>query len=198
MYRDIASLVGPATAFTKVTRENPKSFIGQLVISNKMASSLVRYSPLLLAEINYMRLSSALFVASGLAVLFAALPFLSTFAAAAVASAGGCTLNEGSAHPCIIFGFDAGETLYVMAVAFWLFIFTWLYLPVAALLGIAGFSVLMRGRGEPARNRKVGVVFWMLMIAAMILPVDQIIALGLALAAFFISWRQKRSAARHA
>ena len=141
-----------------------------------------------------MKLSTALFVSSGIAVLFAAMPFLSTFAAAAIASMSGCALDEGSAHSCVIFGFDAGQTLYAMGVAFWLFIFTWLYLPVAFGLVVAGFIVLARGSKDPGRNQKVGTIYWLLFFAAMILPVGQVFAMSFALLAILLGyWRKRRA-----
>ncbi len=145
-----------------------------------------------------MKLSTALFVSSGIAVLFAAMPFLSTFAAAAIASMSGCALDEGSAHSCVLFGFDAGQTLYTMGVAFWLFIFTWLYLPVAIRFIVAGFIVLARGVKDPARNRKVGLVYWLLFFAAMILPVGHVFALPFVLLAMFLGYWRKRQAATNA
>jgi hypothetical protein len=43
-------------------------------------------------------------------------PLVLAFTAGGVALAMGCTLNEGSAHPCMVFGADRGETLYAMGV----------------------------------------------------------------------------------
>lgn len=39
--------------------------------------------------------------------------------ACAIATAGGCKLDEGNVHPCIMFGKDLGEMLYVMAMMGW-------------------------------------------------------------------------------
>lgn len=140
-----------------------------------------------------MKLSTALFVSSGLAVVFAAMPFLAALTAAAIASVSGCALDEGSAHSCLIFGIDAGPTLYVMGVSFWLFIFTWLYLPVAIGFVVAGFIVRARDRKDPARNQTVGVVYWLLFFAAMTLPFTRDVALVLALIAAFLWWQRKRN-----
>jgi len=52
-------------------------------------------------------------------VLVAGAPVISVFAASAIASSRGCTLNEGDAHPCLFHGVDLGETLYGMAVVGW-------------------------------------------------------------------------------
>lgn len=59
-------------------------------------------------------------IAFALVVLFAALPLLSALAAGAVASMTGCQLDEGSVHPCLISGYDAGEALYTFMVLGWL------------------------------------------------------------------------------
>jgi hypothetical protein len=141
-----------------------------------------------------MRLSSAFFVGSGLAVLLAAMPFISVLVAGAIATAAGCELNEGGVQTCLILGFDAGPTLYMIGVAFWLFIFTWLYLPIAVGLVVAAVVVLARSGSDPTRNPKVGSVFWLLFLATMILPVDRILAFGLALMATFFWWRRKPAA----
>ena len=140
-----------------------------------------------------MKLSSALFLSSGVAVLFAALPIISVIAAAAVASIAGCTSNESGAHACMILGYDAGSTLYNMSMAFWLFIFTWLYIPVAIGLALAAVIVLGRGRTNPSQNSPVSPVFWLLFVAAMILPLASTLALCMFAVALFLWWRRKRS-----
>lgn len=70
----------------------------------------------------------------GLATLIGIAPLISLGIAMAAANAGGCALDEGSVHPCILFGHDFGETLYTMAMMAW---FEFFVLPVlaAALLG---------------------------------------------------------------
>ncbi|MFK4811445.1 hypothetical protein ACI3KW_14690 [Devosia sp. ZW T5_3] len=50
------------------------------------------------------------------------LPLLSVLLAAAIADAHGCRLDEGNAHPCIVWGSDWGTTLYAMALMGWLMI----------------------------------------------------------------------------
>lgn len=50
-------------------------------------------------------------------------PLVSILAASAIATTFGCTLNEASAHPCVVAGVDLGETLVVMFVMGWLAIF---------------------------------------------------------------------------
>lgn len=58
-------------------------------------------------------------------------PIIVAVTASALASIAGCTLDEGSAHPCLIFAVDIGETLYSMAMLGWI---TRATLPVAAAL----------------------------------------------------------------
>ncbi|MFY9641411.1 MAG: hypothetical protein WCD20_19130 [Rhodomicrobium sp.] len=59
------------------------------------------------------------------------LPVASVLIASGLAGLGGCPLDEGSVHPCVVGGVDAGGALYMMAVAGWFALAT---LPV---LGIA-------------------------------------------------------------
>jgi hypothetical protein len=55
-----------------------------------------------------------------LILLLWAAPLLSALAAGGLASALGCELNEGSIHPCILFGSDIGKGLYTTGVLGWL------------------------------------------------------------------------------
>jgi hypothetical protein len=66
------------------------------------------------------------------------LPIVSVLLADALASYGGCQLDEGSVHPCVIAGADLSETLYAMAVAGWLAIAT---LPASAALALVWAAV---------------------------------------------------------
>lgn len=61
-------------------------------------------------------------------------PVLSVMTASAIASLAGCRLDEGSVHPCMVAGFDMGETLYTLFVLGWLGLVT-LPLGAVALLG---------------------------------------------------------------
>ena len=67
---------------------------------------------------------------AAIVTLLAWLPALAVAIAYATATAAGCRLDEGSAHPCIIAGIDVGGLLYTMQVLGWLFIAT---IPVAVL-----------------------------------------------------------------
>lgn len=57
-------------------------------------------------------------------ILFATTPFVSTLLASLVANTAACTLNEASPTPCIIYGHDCGELLYMMGMGIWMSIFT--------------------------------------------------------------------------
>jgi hypothetical protein len=78
-------------------------------------------------------------------VLVAGAPVISVFAASAIASSLGCTLNEGDAHPCLFHGVDLGETLYDMAVVGWFALGT---LPVGA-IALAVPAVRLDHRHDP-------------------------------------------------
>jgi hypothetical protein len=84
-------------------------------------------------------------------VLFAVAPILVTVVSGTAAHAFGCQIDEGSAHPCLFFGFDWGSLFYFLAVSGWLFIVT---LPLGAilLLGLTIFLVVrkIRKRSVPS------------------------------------------------
>ena len=63
-------------------------------------------------------------IVMALVLVACALPFLSVLLAGAVASLGGCDVDEGSVHPCRIAGHDVGEALYAMFVSGWLGLLT--------------------------------------------------------------------------
>ena len=77
-------------------------------------------------------------------VLWAA-PLSIALAAGGLASALGCELNEGSIHPCLLFGSDIGETLYTMFVAGWLTIIGIPY-AVGALIVLAVVAAILNRR----------------------------------------------------
>ena len=60
----------------------------------------------------------------GIILLWMILPMISVLTASAIADASGCTVNEGSSHPCIVAGTDIGDTLYTMFVMGWMFFLT--------------------------------------------------------------------------
>ncbi|GMA15739.1 hypothetical protein E5F05_06160 [Deinococcus metallilatus] len=91
-----------------------------------------------------------------LAVLLWALftfgPLLSVLVASAVATANGCALDEGSIHPCVIAGWNAGGLLYTLGVLGWLMLLT---LPVGAVVGAVGgvLWLVWWGRRKWVRDR---------------------------------------------
>ena len=56
--------------------------------------------------------------------LFAFAPIGSVMLCSAIANAGGCKVDEGSVHPCIINGHDYGELLYDLGVLGWFMLVT--------------------------------------------------------------------------
>lgn len=138
-----------------------------------------------------MKLSSALFAGAGLAAFASVLPLISAFGAVLIANAASCDLDEGTVNLCLMAGADAGPVLYHMFVMGWLFVFSFLYIPVSIGLGIAGSVVWARARHKPERNRNVSGVFWLLPTAAIIWPFALSIAIGLVvLGAYF--WRRRK------
>jgi hypothetical protein len=62
--------------------------------------------------------------------LWTLLPILCVLVASAVASACGCTVDEGAVHPCFVFNIDIGTLLYTLGVMGWLGLVT---LPTGAI-----------------------------------------------------------------
>ena len=63
-------------------------------------------------------------VALAIILLVALAPVISVIVAGSIADANGCTLNEGSVHPCIVNGEDIGSTLYTLGMMGWFMIAT--------------------------------------------------------------------------
>ena len=86
-----------------------------------------------------------------LLVLYTIGPLILAIGAGKIAEANGCTLNEGSVHPCIIGGKDWGHTLYSMGVMGWFCLIT---VPTGAVglliytIGLIG-TVLYHKRNAP-------------------------------------------------
>ena len=68
-------------------------------------------------------------------------PLFSVWAASEIASALGCTLNEGDAHPCILLGVDIGEALFSMFVMGWFMLMT---LPGMVITPLIWLGLLIR------------------------------------------------------
>jgi hypothetical protein len=79
-----------------------------------------------------------------LILLLWAAPLLLALAAGGLASALGCELNEGSVHPCMLFGSDIGETLYTFGVLGWLSIIGIPFVVIALIIWVIVGLVLSR------------------------------------------------------
>lgn len=141
-----------------------------------------------------MRLYKALALSSVLAAIIVIAPFISAYFASAIADAYGCTVNEAFADPCIVAGIDISGTLYVMFTSFWLFIFSFLYIPVAIGLAVAAAIVWFRDRSGKYAIRTVGLVFWLLLFACLMFPlVTKLSLLLMLVAAGTHFWRRRNS-----
>ena len=70
----------------------------------------------------------------GLALFVCALPLAGILVTAFVAKQLGCQVDEGSVHPCYLFGISIGDALYSMGVMGWFMLLT---LPLAAIIVLA-------------------------------------------------------------
>jgi hypothetical protein len=73
-------------------------------------------------------------------LLFGVLPLLSLLLALAIALPFGCSLDEGSVHPCLIFGIDFGALVYSMSVSARFVMFT---IPLAGVALVFWFVVIL-------------------------------------------------------
>jgi hypothetical protein len=70
----------------------------------------------------------------GLSLFVCSLPLLGVLVTSIVASSLGCRVDEGSVHPCYLFGVSIGNALYTLGVMGWLMLVT---LPIAVFLLVA-------------------------------------------------------------
>jgi hypothetical protein len=90
----------------------------------------------------------------GVILSWTVFPLICVLLAATVSVVCGCSINEGSPIPCLVFGTDIGKPLYILGVMGWLSIVT---LPTGAiaLLIYLAFLMIERSiaakRGGPAR-----------------------------------------------
>ena len=75
-----------------------------------------------------------IWIAYSALLLFTIAPILSAFLADLIAAIFGATLDEGSAHPCLVGAYDLGPLLYSMLVYGWLMLMT---VPVGIILILA-------------------------------------------------------------
>jgi len=85
---------------------------------------------------------------------FAFAPIGSVMLCAAVANVGGCKVDEGSVHPCIINGHDYGQLLYTLGVLGWLMLVT---IPVGLFAFVIWLVVLILHRASWRKSVSVGV-----------------------------------------
>jgi Na+/phosphate symporter len=81
-------------------------------------------------------------------IFFAFLPLIPTLIAVLIASFFDCTLNEGNAHSCIVFGSDIGDTLYAMGLTFWLALATIQIGVVGLLFSIVWYVIVFLKRSK--------------------------------------------------
>ena len=81
-------------------------------------------------------------------------PIVSVAIAGSIASAHGCQIDEGSAHPCIVNGEDIGERLYTMGVMGWAMLFTIPTGAIALLIFLVVLLVIWLVRRGKAQNRQ--------------------------------------------
>jgi hypothetical protein len=74
-----------------------------------------------------------------LILLLSVFPLLSVLVTSAIASIGGCQVNEAFVQPCVILGIDLGGLLYGMGVLGWLMLVT---LPAGA-IALAALVVML-------------------------------------------------------
>ena len=74
-------------------------------------------------------------------IIGASIPIISVLIASYVSNNCGCTLNEGSVHPCQLFGYEIGGLLYSMFVFGWLSLAT-IPIGLMLLLALTIFSII--------------------------------------------------------
>ena len=85
----------------------------------------------------------------GVILSWAVFPLLCVLLAAAVSTICGCSINEGSPTPCLVFGTDIGKPLYILGVMGWLSIVT---LPTGAIALLVYLAFLMIERSVAAKR----------------------------------------------
>jgi hypothetical protein len=100
-----------------------------------------------------MERSSRNAIVFGVILSWTVFPLVCVLLAATVSAVLGCSLNEGSPTPCLVFGTDIGKPLYIFGVMGWLSIVT-LPTGVIAFLIFLAFLMIERSiaakRGGPA------------------------------------------------
>ncbi|SMC90626.1 hypothetical protein SAMN06297251_1129 [Fulvimarina manganoxydans] len=73
-------------------------------------------------------------------LLFGIAPVALAIGAGTLGASLGCEVNEGSIHPCPLWGYDIGETLYQFGVLGWLGLMT---LPIGLPIAAIGLLLLL-------------------------------------------------------
>ena len=97
-----------------------------------------------------MERSSRNAIVFGVILSWAVFPLLCVLLAAAVSAICGCSINEGSPTPCLVFGTDIGKPLYILGVMGWLSIVT---VPTGAIALLVYLAFLMIERSVAAKRR---------------------------------------------
>jgi hypothetical protein len=85
----------------------------------------------------------------GVIVSWTAFPIVGLLIAMAVSVICGCTVNEGSPIPCIVFGVDIGKALYTLTAMGWLAIVT---LPTGG-IAFALYTIFVVAQSRISRRR---------------------------------------------
>ena len=97
----------------------------------------------------------AYWLALGLIILIALAPAGSVAACGLIANANGCTVDEGSVHPCIINGQDYGHLVYTLGVLGWLMLVT---LPGGLFAFVIWLIILMLHREAWRKRVAAGLI----------------------------------------
>jgi hypothetical protein len=82
----------------------------------------------------------------GIIVFWMFLPLIPVLVASVIATVCGCKVDEGSVHPCIVFGKDLGEMLYFLSMMGWFALGTF----PTGILALIVFSVIVWWRNRTA------------------------------------------------
>lgn len=77
-------------------------------------------------------------------------PLVAMLTGSGVASALGCSIDEGSTHPCLLAGVDLGDALYNLFVCGWLVLLTWPGMIAATVLWLVVLVRALKRRNSVA------------------------------------------------
>jgi hypothetical protein len=86
----------------------------------------------------------------GIIFLWMVWPLIPAFVAGIVAMVCGCKLDEGSVHPCVVFGKDIGAILNTMGMMGWFGMATF----PSGILALAVFSLIVWWRKRTAESKR--------------------------------------------